>query len=60
MTAAEQDGFGNPTTAAETVNLSSDSSGTAVFSATHNGASVASVVTPGGSSSATIYHGDTM
>jgi len=55
----EQDTYGNPTTTAETVNLSSSSTGTAVFSATQNGTAVTSVDIPSGSSSVSFYYGDT-
>jgi hypothetical protein len=59
ITVQEQDAFGNPTTSAETVFLSSNSSGTAVFSATSGGATVTHVSIPFGSSTATFYYGDT-
>jgi hypothetical protein len=58
-TVKEQDQYGNPTTTAETVSLSSNSSGTAVFALTQNGSSVGSVGIPGGSSTASFYYGDT-
>ncbi len=58
ITVQEQDMFGNPTTAAETVNLSS-SSGTGVFSATPGGAAISSITILAGSSSANFYYGDT-
>jgi type II secretory pathway pseudopilin PulG len=59
ITVQEQDAFGNPTTAAETVNLSSNSSGTAVFAATPGGTAITSISIPAGSSTATFYYGDT-
>ncbi len=59
ITVQEQDPFGNPTTVAETVNLSSNSTGTTVFSATPGGAPISSITIPAGSSSATFYYGDT-
>jgi hypothetical protein len=55
----EQDAFGNVTTTAETVTLSSNSTGAVVFSATLNGPSVSSVSIPGGSSAASFFYGDT-
>ena len=58
ITVQEQDMFGNPTTTAETVNLSS-TSGTGVFSATPGGAAVTSITIPAGSTSANFYYGDT-
>ena len=59
ITVQEQDAYGNPTTAAETVNLSSNTTGTAVFSATPGGAPITSISIPAGSSSASFYYGDT-
>ena len=60
ITVQEQDAFGNPTFAPETVNLSS-SSAKGVFSLTAGGAPVTSVTIPGGaSSSVTFYYGDTV
>ncbi len=59
ITVQEQDAFGNSTTSAETVNLSSSTTGIAVFSATSGGTAVTSVVIPAGSSSATFFYGDT-
>jgi hypothetical protein len=53
----EQDSQGNPTTVAETVNLSSTSAG-GVFSATLNGTPATSVTIPAGSSSVSFYYGD--
>ena len=60
ITVQEQDPFGNPTTVAETVNLSSSSTGTSVFSATPGGAPISSIAIPAGSSSASFYYGDTL
>ena len=59
ITVQEQDAFGNPTTSAETVNLSSNSAGTAVFSATSGGSATTSVNITSGSSSASFFYGDT-
>ena len=59
ITVAEQDALGNPTTTAQTVTLSSTSSGTKVFAATFGGAAITTVSIPGGSSSAAFYYGDT-
>ncbi len=59
ITVQEQDAFGNPTTTAETVNLSSNSTGTTEFAATSGGSAVTSVAIPSGSSSVTFYYGDT-
>ncbi len=58
ITVQEQDMFGNPTTVAETVNLSSTSS-TGVFSATPGGAAITSITIPAGSTSVNFYYGDT-
>ena len=58
ITVQEQDAFGNPTTAAETVNLASSSTG-AKFSATSGGAGITSISIGAGSSSASFYYGDT-
>ncbi len=60
ITVQEQDPFGNPTTVAETINLSSNSTGTTVFSATPGGPPISSITIPAGSSSATFYYGDTL
>ena len=60
ITVQEQDAFGNPTFAPETVNLSS-SSAMGVFSLTAGGAPVTSVTIPGGAvSSVSFYYGDTV
>ena len=59
ITVQEQDAFGNPTTTAETVNLSSNSAGTAVFSATSDGSPTTSVNITSGSSNASFFYGDT-
>ena len=60
ITVQEQDAFGNPTFAPETVNLSS-SSAKGVFSLTAGGAPVTSVTIPGGAvSSVSFYYGDTI
>ncbi len=60
ITVQEQDAFGNPTFAPETVNLSSSST-TGVFSLTAGGAPVTSVTIPGGTvSSVSFYYGDTL
>ena len=60
ITVQEQDAYGNPTTAAETVGLSSTSTGVAVFSPTSGGATTSTISIPAGSSSASFYYGDTM
>lgn len=57
LTVIEQDAYGNASTTAETVNLSSSSTA-GVFSATKNGSTIASVTIPAGSSSASLYYGD--
>ncbi len=60
ITVQEQDAFGNPTFAPETVNLSS-SSAMGVFSLTAGGAPVTSVTIPGGAvSSVSFFYGDTI
>jgi hypothetical protein len=59
ITVQEQDAFGNPTTVAETVNLSSSSTGTTMFSATPGGPPISSITIPAGSSSVSFYYGDT-
>lgn len=57
ITVQEQDRYGNPTTTAETVNLSSTSA-KGVFSATQGGTNVTSVTIPAGQSSVNFYYGD--
>ncbi len=57
ITVQEQDRYGNPTTTAETVNLSSTSA-KGVFSATQGGSNVTSVTIPAGQSSVNFYYGD--
>jgi type II secretory pathway pseudopilin PulG len=59
ITVQEQDSGGNPTTTAETVNLSSSSTGSAHFATSSNGTSITSISIASGSSSATFYYGDT-
>ncbi|MGD0985618.1 MAG: hypothetical protein ABSA65_17675 [Acidimicrobiales bacterium] len=62
ITVQEQDTFGNPTTTAETVTLSSSSAGTYIFNTTENATSPTGSTTvsiPAGQSSATFYYGDT-
>ncbi|HEY5303655.1 MAG TPA: hypothetical protein VIJ86_06315 [Acidimicrobiales bacterium] len=59
ITVQEEDSFGNPTTTAETVNLSTSSSATGVFSTAQGGSAVISVSIPSGSSTATFHYGDT-
>jgi hypothetical protein len=59
ITLQEQDAFGNPTTVAETVNLTSNSTGTFHFATTSGGANVSTVSIPSGSSSVSFYYGDT-
>jgi len=59
ITVQEQDPYGNVTTTAVTVSLSSTSSG-AKFAATSGGAAITTIAIPGGSSSASFYYGDTV
>ncbi|HEX3827728.1 MAG TPA: hypothetical protein VHV82_10700, partial [Sporichthyaceae bacterium] len=62
ITVQEQDTFGNPVlapTGGTTVTLTSNSTGTAIFSATSGGGSVSSVTIPAGASSVAFYYGDT-
>ena len=59
FTVTEEDSAGDPTTAAETVNLTSTTQGTPSFSTTLNGGATTSVTIPAGSSTATFYYGDT-
>jgi type II secretory pathway pseudopilin PulG len=59
ITVQEQDGFGNPTTLAETVTLSSNSSGSTVFATSSQGTALTRITIPAGSSSTTFYYGDT-
>jgi hypothetical protein len=58
ITVQEQDAAGNPTTTAETIALSSSSSG-AKFALTSGGTGITSISIPNGSSSAMFYYGDT-
>ncbi|MCU1363894.1 MAG: hypothetical protein JWM55_1722, partial [Acidimicrobiaceae bacterium] len=58
ITVEEVDSFGDPSTTAETVNLSSSSAG-ATFATSSGGPSVTSVSIPSGSSTATFWYGDT-
>lgn len=62
LTVQEQDQFGNPTTTVETVNLTSNSSGTYLFSTTQGATGPtgpASVTIPAGRSAVSFYYGDT-
>jgi hypothetical protein len=62
ITVQQQDTFGNPTTAGPggtAVNLTSDSSGTKVFSLTSGGATVSTVTMAPGTSSISFFYGDT-
>jgi prepilin-type N-terminal cleavage/methylation domain-containing protein len=62
ITVQEQDAGNNPVIApagGTVVNLSSNSTGTAVFSTTSGGAAVTQVTIPAGSSSVSFYYGDT-
>ncbi|MEI7860358.1 MAG: hypothetical protein WCI26_11090, partial [Acidimicrobiales bacterium] len=59
MTVQEQDSYGNPTTAAATVTLTSNSSGTTKFAATSGGTAITTVSIATGFSTATFYYGDT-
>jgi hypothetical protein len=60
ITVQQQDTFGNPVTAptATTVSLASDSTGTKIFAATQNGASITAVTIAANSSSTSFYYGD--
>ena len=58
LTVQEQDAFGNATTTALTVNLSSTSAGPYEFAATSGGAAITSVNISAGNSTATFYYGD--
>jgi hypothetical protein len=58
ITVEEQDAFGNVTTAAETVNLTSNSAGIHEFAATSGGTAITSINIAAGSSTATFYYGD--
>ena len=58
ITVQEQDQFGNPTTTATTVILSSNSTGAPLFSSTLNGPTTTSVSIPGGSSTVSFFYGD--
>ena len=63
ITVTEEDAFGDPTTVAETVNLSSSSTGTYIFNTTSGATTptgATSVSIPSGSSTATFYYGDTL
>jgi hypothetical protein len=57
ITVQEQDTFGNATTTAETVTLSSTGS-TGVFAATQGGSPITTVNIPSGSSAATFWYGN--
>jgi type II secretory pathway pseudopilin PulG len=59
ITVQEEDSFGNPTSTAETVTLSSSSPGTSEFSSTLGGSALTTVSIPSGLSTATFYYGDT-
>ena len=62
LTVVRLDPFGNAVVApagGTTVTLGSNSTGTAVFSATSGGATTTTVTIPAGSSSTTFYYGDT-
>ena len=59
ITVQLQDTLGNPVTTGTSANLSSNTTGTAVFATSINGASVTSVSILAGSSTATFYYGDT-
>ena len=58
LTVQEQDAFGNATTTALTVNLSSTSAGPYEFAATSGGAAITSVNIAAGNSTASFYYGD--
>ena len=59
ITVQEQDAYGNVSTTALTVNLSSSSAGTHEFAATSGGTAITSINIAAGSSTATFYYGDT-
>ncbi|GAP53939.1 hypothetical protein AHiyo6_05040 [Arthrobacter sp. Hiyo6] len=60
LTVQRQDMYGNPVTAGSTaLTPGSNSSGTAVFAATSGGPAVTSVTMSSGSSTATLFYGDT-
>ncbi len=59
ITIQEQDVYGNATTSATTVNLSSSSSGIHEFAAISGGTPVTSVSIPAGNSTASFFYGDT-
>ena len=59
ITVTEYDQFGNLSTTAETVGLTSSSTGTFEFASSLNGTAVSSVPIPSGSSTASFYYGDT-
>ena len=60
ITIQRQDTFNNAvTTGSTTVNMASNSTGTAAFAATSGGASITSVTIPAGQSSASFFYGDT-
>ena len=58
ITVQEQDAYGNVTTTALSVNLTSTSAGPYEFAATSGGTAIASVNIAAGSSTATFYYGD--
>ncbi len=59
ITVQEQDAYGNVSTTAITVNLSTTDTGTGKFAATSGGTGVTSVNIAAGNSTATFYYGDT-
>jgi hypothetical protein len=58
ITVQEQDAYGNVTTTALTVNLTSASAGPYEFAATSGGTAITSINIAAGSSTATFYYGD--
>ena len=59
LTVQEQDAFGNTTTSALTINLSSSSTGTSEFAATSGGGATTSITIAAGRSTASFFYGDT-
>ena len=59
ITVEEKDQFGNPTTTAETLSLSSSSKGTTIFNTSQGATTTGTVSIPAGASSVSFYYGDT-
>jgi hypothetical protein len=60
ITVQEEDSSGNPTTSAETINLSSSNTSTGVFKDTSGSSTITSVTIPAGSSTASFTYLDTL